>query len=196
MNRNAYPGKPDVSEFRAELLRRKKKKQRLGTFFRSLFYILVASALVCVLVVTVQMPVLRIYGSSMTPTLGEGDVVVTYPNKEKPEPGDIVCIRIGTKLLIKRVIAGPGDTVDIDEKGNVSVNGEILPEPYATERSAGRCEVELPCRVPEDSYFVLGDCRAVASDSRNAVVGCVESGQIVGEVRLRVWPLRDFGWIG
>ena len=93
------------------------------------------------------------------------------------------------KLLIKRVIAVGGDSVDIDREGNVSVNGQKLDEPYVTEKSLGECDIEFPFTVPEGRVFVMGDQRDTSIDSRNSVIGCVEKDQIVGKVLGKVWPL-------
>ena len=79
--------------------------------------------------------------------------------------------------------------MDIDQKGNVYVNDELLEEPYLKNKNLGKCELEFPHQVPEGMYFVLGDNRAVSLDSRIKSIGCVQSDQIVGRTVIRVWPL-------
>ena len=136
--------------------------------------------------------VLRIYGSSMVPTLEDGQIVVAVKSSHF-EQGDIVAFYQGNKMLIKRYIAEAADWVNIDEDGNVYVNGEELDEPYIAEKSFGETNIELPYQVPDERYFLIGDNRDVSIDSRNTAVGCVSKEQIVGKVVFRVWPLSDFG---
>ena len=149
-------------------------------------------AAVAVLVATIWMPVLQIYGSSMTPTLKEGDIVLSVKGSGF-EPGDLVAFYLGNKILVKRCIAGPGQWVDIDENGNVSVDGRLLEEPYLTEKALGECDIALPYQVPENRYFCVGDHRSTSVDSRSTAVGCISDEQIVGRIVFRVWPLPDFG---
>jgi len=138
------------------------------------------------LIATLWMPVLRIYGSSMSPTLQDGQIVVSIKSS-RFEPGDIAAFYHGNKLLIKRYIAGPGQWVDIDENGNVFVDGSLLDEPYLMEKAYGQTNIELPYQVPDERYFLMGDNRDVSVDSRNTTVGCVSTEQIVGKVIFNVF---------
>ena len=182
---------PDVAQLEAELQRENYKK-RYRTVLRSTIYTLIVVAAIAILVATIWMPVLQIYGTSMNPTLNEGDVVVSVKGTDF-DTGDLVAFYIGNRILVKRYIAGPGQWVDIDENGNVFVDGILLDEPYLTEKAFGDCDIELPYQVPENRIFCLGDHRATSVDSRNSVVGCVSEEQIVGKIVFRVWPLPDFG---
>ncbi len=119
---------------------------------RSTLYTLIVVAAVAVLVATLWMPVLQIYGASMAPTLEEGDIVVCRKTQDL-SAGDLVAFYLGNKILVKRCIAGPGQWVDIDENGNVFVDGAALPEPYLTEKSLGQTDLEFPYQVPESRYF-------------------------------------------
>ena len=145
-----------------------------------------------VLVATIWMPVLQIYGASMTPTLEEGDVVISIKGADFA-PGDLVAFYMGNKILVKRCIAGPGQWVNLDAEGNVFVDGKLLDEPYLTEKALGECDLEFPYQVPENRYFCMGDHRSTSVDSRSSAVGCVSDEQIVGKIVFRVWPLPDFG---
>ena len=159
---------------------------------RSTVYILIVVAAVAVLVATLFMPVLQIYGSSMTPTLDEGDIVISAKYTDF-DTGDLVVFYIGNKILVKRYIAGPGQWVNIDEKGNVFVDGKMLDEPYVRQKALGDCNIELPYQVPENRIFCMGDHRTTSVDSRNTAVGCVETDQLVGKIVFRVWPLNKIG---
>lgn len=172
----------------------KHEKERLSSrrsgrrALKSTLYALLAVAAVAVLAATLVLPVLQVTGTSMQPTLDDGDVVVLVKGPDFA-PGDLCGFYLQNKLLIKRVIAGPGDYVDIDEEGNVYVNGQALDEPYVTGKSLGECDIKLPYQVPDNRYFVLGDHRETSVDSRSSAVGCIEKEQIIGKIMLRIWPL-------
>lgn len=171
-------------------LRRVRRKGRYYGSMRTTVYALVVVAAATILVATLWLPVLRIYGNSMTPTLNESDIVFSVKS-QKIKTGDIVAFYYENKLLVKRCIAGPMDWIDIAEDGTVTVNGEVLDEPYLTEKAKGDCNIELPYQVPDGRYFVMGDHRATSSDSRNSVIGCIAEEQIVGIIVFRVWPLNE-----
>ena len=182
---------PSVEQLEAEL-KRVKYRSRYRAVLRSTLYMLIVVAAVAVLVATIWMPVLQIYGASMTPTLSEGDIVVSIKGSDF-QPGDLVAFYLGNKILVKRCIAGPGQWVNIDEDGNVSVDDKLLEEPYLTEKSLGGSNIELPYQVPDNRYFCMGDHRSTSVDSRHKEVGCVSEEQIVGKIVFRVFPFGGFG---
>ena len=183
--------RPTVNQLETELAR-EKYRRRYGRVMRSTIYTLITVAAVAMLVATLWLPVLQIYGSSMTPTLDEGEIVVSLKGSDFRQ-GDIVAFYYNNKILVKRVIAGPGRWVNISEDGTVSVDGEPLNEPYLTEKAFGDCDIQLPYQVPDGRYFVMGDHRSTSVDSRHSAVGCVASEQIVGKIVFRVWPLNALG---
>lgn len=182
---------PNVEILR-EALKRERYKHRYRGVLRSTVYSLLVVAAAAVLVATIWLPVLRIYGTSMTPTMDEGDIVVSL-KKDDFETGDVVGLYVGTKLLVKRIIAGPGQWVNIKKDGTVYVDGEQLSEPYISEKAYGDVNIELPYQVPEGRFFVMGDHRSTSADSRNTAVGCIAEEQIVGRIVFRVWPIKEFG---
>lgn len=182
---------PEIEQLEAEL-HRERYRSRYRQVLRSTVYTLIVVAAVAVLVAVLLLPVLQIYGNSMTPTLTEGDIVVSVKGNDFA-PGDLVSFYIGNKLLVKRYIAGPGQWVQIDEDGNVYVDSVLLDEPYLVEKALGDCNIELPYQVPENRIFCIGDHRSTSVDSRNTSVGCIADEQIVGKIVFRVWPMSGFG---
>lgn len=187
------PQAPTVEQLEKELNRENYRK-RYNRVLRNTIYTLITVAAIAVLVATLFLPVLRIYGSSMTPTLSDGDIVVSVKGGEYSR-GDVVAFWFNNKILVKRVVALPGEWVDIDGDGTVSVNGKPLEEPYLTEKALGECDLELPYQVPDGRLFVMGDHRSTSQDSRSSAVGCVSEEMLVGRLVFRVWPLEGFGTI-
>ena len=183
---------PDVELLKKEL-DRVNYKTKYRSVLKSTIFMLVVVAAIAVLVATTWLPVLQIYGSSMTPTLNEGEVVVSVKGSSF-EQGDLIAFYYGNKILVKRCIATPGQWVDIDEDGNVYVDGNRLNEPYVKEKAFGDCDIKLPYQVPEDRYFCMGYHRETSVDSRNSSVGCISKEQIIGRIFFRVWPFNDLDY--
>ena len=173
-------------------LQRERYKRRYRSTLRSTTFALITASAIAILVATLFLPVLQIYGASMNPTLKEGQIVVSVKEKNL-DAGDIVAFYYGNKVLIKRYIAGPGMWVDIKEDGTVYINDEPLDEPYLTTKSLGITDLEYPYQVPENSYFLIGDERESSVDSRHSSVGCVAHENIVGKIVFRVWPFDTMG---
>lgn len=181
---------PSLTEIQSE-----RKRIRRGKYYRQALTgtisVLLVVAAVAVLITTLFLPILQISGDSMSPTLEHDEIVVLLKTK-KFERGDLVGFYYQGKILLKRVIALPEDEVAIDADGNVYVNGELLEEPYVTDKKLGDCDLEFPYKVPGTSYFVLGDRRSNSVDSRNSVIGTISREDIIGKVFIRVWPISKF----
>ncbi len=184
---------PPVEVLQKEL-KRERYKHRFRRLLRSTVNALIVVAAVAALIATLILPVLQIAGTSMEPSLNDGDIVLLVKSKNM-ETGDLCAFYYSNKILIKRVIAVPGDYIWIESDGTVVLNGEVLEEPYITAKALGECDVEFPYQVPENQYFVMGDHRETSIDSRSSVIGCIAEDQMIGKIICRVWPLPDFGII-
>lgn len=187
------PDLPTTEQLGREL-RRVRYRRSYNRALRSTIYMLITVAAIAILVATLWLPVLQVYGSSMEPTLEEGEIVLSLKGSSF-ECGDLVAFYYNNKILIKRVIGNSGDWINLDEDGNVYVNNRLLDEPYLTAKAFGTCDLELPYQVPEGRIFVMGDNRSISLDSRSSAVGCVAEEQIVGQLVYVVWPPRDIGKI-
>ncbi|MCI8398724.1 MAG: signal peptidase I [Oscillibacter sp.] len=167
-------------------------KRRYLWSLKTTVYAMITVAAAAVLVAVLLLPVLQIYGTSMNPTLYEGDFVVSVKGG-KMETGDLVAFYYNNKILVKRVIGQAGQWIDIAEDGTVYVDNVKIDEPYLTDRGLGECDIELPYQVPENRVFVMGDNRSISVDSRSTTIGCVSEEQLVGRIVFRIWPLSEFG---
>ncbi len=182
---------PSIERLKEELAREEARYSFRRTLL-SIAGILVVAAAVAALLATRIFVLIRINGNSMAPTLEDGEVVFLRQTKDVKE-GELIGFYYGGRILLKRVIGSAGDYIEIDDAGNVSVNGRALEEPYLNHKNLGKCELEFPYQVPEDMIFVLGDNRAISMDSRIEAIGCVQEDQIVGKVAFRAWPLARMG---
>lgn len=174
--------------------RRESGRNRYLWSLKTTVYAMITVAAVAVLVAVLLLPVLQIYGTSMNPTLYEGDFVVSVKGG-KMAAGDLVAFYYNNKILVKRVIGQSGQWVDIAEDGTVYVDNVKLDEPYLVDKAFGECDLELPYQVPDNRVFVMGDNRSVSVDSRSTTIGCIAEEQLVGKIVFRVWPLSTFGKI-
>lgn len=182
----SLPTKAQVETERKRYRRQKAYNKAL----RGTVYVLTIVAAVAVLIATLVLPVLQIEGTSMEPTLSNGDVVLLTKSTQF-DRGELCGFTWNNKLLIKRVIGLPGDWIEIDVDGNIYINGDELDEPYVNQKTLGECDLQFPFQVPQEQYFVMGDMRENSIDSRNSMIGCIPKDQIVGKVFFRVWPFGD-----
>ena len=181
----SLPTKKQVETERKRYRRQKAYNKAL----RGTIYVLTIVAAVAVLIATLILPVLQIEGTSMEPTLSNGDIVL-LTKTTRFSRGDLCGFTWNNKLLIKRVIGVPGDWIEMDTEGTIYLNGEKLEEPYVQKKDFGECDLEFPFQVPAEQYFVVGDMRKSSIDSRNSLIGCIPKDQIVGKVFFRVWPFK------
>jgi signal peptidase I len=180
---------PQLDSLQQEL-KRERYKRRFRRLLRSTVNALIVVAAVAALVATLILPVLQIAGTSMEPSLNDGDIVLLV-KKHDLKTGDLCAFYYSNKILIKRIIGVPGDYIWIEPDGTVYLNGEPLDEPYISQKALGECDVEFPYQVPENNYFVMGDHRETSIDSRSSVIGCVAEDQVVGKIFCRVWPMSE-----
>ena len=181
----AIPSKKQIETERKRYRRQKAYNKAL----RGTVYVLTIVAAVAVLIATLVLPVLQIEGTSMEPTLTNGDIVL-LAKTTRFNHGELCAFTWNNKLLVKRVIGLPGDWIEIDTDGTIYLNGEKLEEPYVAQIAFGECDLEFPFQVPQEQYFVVGDMRENSVDSRNSLIGCIPKDQIVGKVFFRVWPFE------
>lgn len=179
-----------VRQIEGELKRLRRKQNSRRIFRQTVFSLLVVAA--AVLAAMLFFPIFRVTGSSMEPTLNAKEIVVCLKSS-RFQSGDLVAFYYNNKVLLKRVIGTAGDTIEIDDSGNVFVNGSQLDEPYITKKSLGQCDIDFPYQVPDNRIFVMGDNRETSVDSRTTAVGCIADEYVIGKVFLRVWPLERLG---
>ena len=193
MKKHSNQETPQLNILKKEL-KRERYKRRFRRLLRSTINALIVVAAVAALVATLVLPVLQIAGTSMEPSLTDGNIVLLV-KKNKLDTGDLCAFYFSNKILIKRVIAAPGDYIWIEPDGSVYLNGSLLDEPYVSQKALGECDVEFPYQVPENSYFVMGDHRETSIDSRSSVIGCIAQDQIVGKIFCKFWPLSEFTFL-
>lgn len=184
---------PTEEQFDSEL-RQVRYRKDFARILRSTVSSLIVVAAIAVLVAMLLLPILRVTGSSMTPTL-QNDELVVCSKRSNFKSGDVVAFYYNNKILLKRVIGTAGDIIDIKEDGTVYVNGEEIEEPYVNEKALGTCDISLPYQVPDNRIFVMGDHRSVSVDSRSTSVGCIADEYVIGRVILKLWPFETIGQV-
>lgn len=158
---------------------------------------LVSAVTAVVLVFTFAVRMIGVDGHSMVPTLQNGDRLAVTAGllAGTYRPGDIVVLRKDSFLdepIVKRVIAVGGQTVDIDfSTGSVFLDGKLLNEPYINELTFREEGTRFPLTVPEGSIFVMGDNRNHSNDSRDARLGTVDTGYVIGRAVFLLYPGPD-----
>lgn len=184
---------PTQTQLEVEL-KRFRRREAYNKALRGTVYVLTIVAAVAVLIATLVLPVLQIEGTSMEPTLSNGDIVL-LTKTTRFNRGDLCGFTWNNKLLIKRVIGVSGDWIEMDNDGIIYLNGEKLDEPYVQQLALGECDLDFPFQVPQEQYFVVGDMRESSIDSRNSLIGCIPKDQIVGKVFFRVWPFKSMRFL-
>ncbi|MDD6098579.1 MAG: signal peptidase I [Oscillospiraceae bacterium] len=184
---------PTAKQLESELKNIRYRKEFRKILMSTVSSLLVVAA-IAVLISMLLLPVLRVTGSSMTPTM-QNDELIICSKRSNFRSGDIVAFYYNNKILLKRVIGTSGDIIDISEDGTVFVNGQALDEPYVSEKSLGECDIELPYQVPDNRIFVMGDHRSVSVDSRSTSVGCIADEYVIGKVIFRIWPFESLGTV-
>lgn len=179
---------PSKDQIEAEMEKINYRSKFTRTFVSTISVLLVVAA-IAVLLSTLLFPVVQVSGDSMEPTFTNGDILVLIKTK-KIDHGDLCCASWQNKTLLKRVIGMPGESISIEQNGDVYVEGQLLDEPYVAEKNVGKCELEFPYKIPDNKYFFLGDQRENSSDSRNSAVGCISEDQIIGKVLFKIWPMK------
>ena len=177
-----------VSQIEKELKRVTYKSKYKKVLMTTIYSLIIVSACAA-LIATLVMPVLQISSSAMYPTYNNGDIVLSIKTK-KLKSGDIIAFYHGNKILVKRVIAGAGNWINIDDSGKVFINGLKLEEKYIEELSFGESDIEYPYQVPDGQWFVLSDERTNSIDSRNKDIGSISEENIIGKILFRIWPLK------
>lgn len=185
---------PRIDVLKSEL-RRERYKRRFRRVLHKTVDALIVVAAVAAIIATLLLPVLQIAGTSMEPTLNDGEIVV-LAKTDKLETGDLCAFYYSNKILIKRVIATPGDYLWLEPDGTVFLNGVELDEPYITEKAMGECDISFPYQVPENAFFMMGDQRETSIDSRSTVIGCIATDHIIGKILCKFWPISEFEWLG
>ena len=184
---------PTAKQLEAELKNIRYRREFIKILRNTVSSLLVVAA-IAVLISMLFLPVLRVTGSSMTPTM-QNDELIICSKRSNFKSGDIVAFYYNNKILLKRVIATAGDVINITEDGRVFVNGQALDEPYVNEKAFGECDIELPYQVPDNRIFVMGDHRSVSVDSRSTAVGCIADENVIGKVIFRIWPWESIGTV-
>lgn len=193
-SKKEYAVVPELEILEKEL-KRERYKRRFRRMLRSTFNELIVVAAIAALIATLFLPVLQIAGTSMEPSLKDGNIVI-LAKTDRLMTGDLCAFYYSNKILIKRIIGVPGDYIWISKDGTVYLNDQELVEPYVSEKALGECDIEFPYQIPENYYFMMGDQRKTSIDSRSSVIGCIAEDQILGKILCKFWPLSEFDWMG
>lgn len=173
------------------------KRRERNTAILEWFDALVFALILVLVILLFVVRTVNVDGTSMQPTLMNGEQLLARSFLYTPQRGDIVVVDGYTQYgepLVKRVIGVGGDEIDIDfETGNVFVNGELLHEDYIAEETKQSYDVQFPLTVPEGKLFLMGDNRRYSLDSRHSSIGFIDERDVLGKVIFRVLPVTEFG---
>ena len=181
--KNLQISMPDLEK---ELKRRKEKNIKLA-FIKTLGFSAMVIVAFAIITSTSFFKILQVSGTSMQPTLYEGELLITS-KFFKYEKGDMVALYYNDSVLIKRVIATENDIVNIEYDGTVYVNSKKLEESYVKKLALGNCDITFPYQVPKNSVFILGDNREDSIDSRSKALGSISKDRIIGKIQIRLNP--------
>ena len=189
---------------REDLAKKEKKdltfSDKLAINCYDLASVLVSAIVTIMLLFTFLFRIVGVVGTSMVPTLNDGDWLAITAWDKKPSYGQVIIITQPNwfdEPIVKRIIATENQTVDINfNKGEVYVDGVLLDEPYISEPTERDLGMTFPQIVPEGYVFVMGDNRNESDDSRDPALGMVDEGYLQGRVFFRYWPFRKIGSVG
>ena len=180
MEHTNQPERASFERWQQRREQRRKREKRHSVISISIIAVLLVAAL-GIWRLNSRNIILEVNGTAMEPALFQGDRVLCKRNAQIQRK-DLVAFYYEDQLLIKRVIAGPGQKVNIMDDGSVYVDGVKMQEPYAANVQLGQCDRDFPYVVPEGEYFVLSDDRSNTVDSRYSGFGCVSQDQIIGKI--------------
>ncbi len=189
---SGYEPEEDDEEYTEE------EKPSFTRFLVEIVSVIATSVITIMLLFTFVFRIVGVVGESMEQTLHENDWLLVSAHSYRPERGDIIIITqpngFDDEPIVKRIIAVGGDTLDIDfAKAEVFVNGEKLNETYLnTPTTEDEGAWKYPLKIPEGKVFVMGDNRQHSTDSRSTMIGLIDTRYILGQVRFRFSPIKDF----
>ena len=161
---------------------------------------LMTALVICMAIFIFIIRVIDVSGSSMFPTLHDGDKMLVSNLFYTPHAGDVVVFKTDRydpeRALVKRVIATEGQEISIDfDRGIVYIDGLPVEEDYIAELTKTKLDFIGPQTVPEGCMFVMGDNRNASTDSRTKEIGMVDQRMLLGRAYYVIFPLSDTGWI-